>query len=67
MLPWVDEVHVFDQDTPYELIKYIQPNKIVKGGDYTVDTVVGNELAEVVIFPTIAGASTTKIIDEIRK
>ena len=45
----------------------IMPNIIVKGGDYTVDTVVGNELAEVVIFPTIAGASTTKIIDEIRK
>ena len=43
------------------------PDIIVKGGDYTVDTVVGNELAEVVIFPIIEGASTTKIIDEIRK
>ena len=63
MLPWVDEVHVFDQDTPYELIKYIQPNKIVKGGDYTVETVVGHDLAEVHLIPTVEGYSTTSIIE----
>ena len=63
MLPWVDEVHVFDQDTPYELIKYIQPNKIVKGGDYTVETVVGHDLAEVYLIPTVEGYSTTNIIE----
>jgi len=63
MLPWVDEVHVFDQDTPYELIKYIQPNKIVKGGDYTVETVVGHDLAEVHLIPTVEGYSTTNIIE----
>ena len=63
LLPWVDEVHVFDQDTPYELIKYIQPSMIVKGGDYTVETVVGHELAEVHLIPTVEGYSTTNIIE----
>ena len=43
------------------------PNIIVKGGDYTVDTVVGNELAEVVIFPTVEGASTTRLIDRMNE
>ena len=63
MLPWVDEVHVFEQDTPYELIKHIQPNLIVKGGDYTVETVVGHDLANVHIIPTVNGYSTTQIIE----
>lgn len=63
-LPWVDEVHVFEQDTPYELIKHIQPNLIVKGGDYTVETVVGHEIADVYIVPTVEGYSTTKIIEK---
>ena len=63
ILPWVDEVHVFEQDTPYELIKHIQPNLIVKGGDYTVETVVGHDLANVHIIPTVNGYSTTQIIE----
>ena len=63
MLPWVDEVHVFEQDTPYELIKHIQPNLIVKGGDYTVETVVGHDLTDVHIIPTVDGYSTTQIIE----
>jgi D-beta-D-heptose 7-phosphate kinase/D-beta-D-heptose 1-phosphate adenosyltransferase len=62
-LPWVDAVIIFDEDTPYETIYYLQPDLIVKGGDYTVDQVVGNDLAEVYIFPTIEGYSTTRIIE----
>ena len=58
----VDEVIIFDEDTPYETIKKIKPNIIVKGGDYTVETVVGNDLAEVAIFPKVKGYSTTNII-----
>ena len=53
-------------DTPYELIKDIHPDIIVKGGDYTIDTVVGNDLANVHIVPTIEGYSTTNIIKEIK-
>ena len=62
----VDEVIVFDEDTPYELIKKIQPDVIVKGGDYTVKTVVGHDLAEVVIFPRVKDYSTSKILEETR-
>ena len=61
----VDEVIIFDEDTPYEKIKEVNPNIIVKGGDYTVETVVGNDLAEVVIFPKVEGYSTTQTIKDI--
>ena len=66
-LPWVDKVVVFDTDTPLESIKKYTPDVIVKGGDYTVDTTVGNELAEVKIFPTVEGFSTTNIIEKVKK
>ena len=62
----VDEVIIFDEETPYETIKKIKPNIIVKGGDYTVETVVGNDLAEVAIFPKVEGYSTTQIIKDIK-
>lgn len=62
-LPWVDEVFVFHDDTPYNLIKKLNPALIVKGGDYTVETVVGHDLAPVHIVPTVEGYSTTKIIE----
>lgn len=62
-IKYIDEVVIFDEDTPYELIKVIKPNIIVKGGDYTETTVVGADLAEVRIFNYIHGYSTTKIIE----
>ena len=62
----VDEVIVFDEDTPLELIKKVKPDIITKGGDYTVETVVGNELAEVVIMPTVQNKSTTAIINKLK-
>ena len=63
LLPWVDEVVVFDEDTPYRLIKEVVPHVIVKGGDYTVEQVVGHDLAEVHLVPTVKGYSTTQIIE----
>ena len=63
-LGFVDEVVVFEEDTPLQAITKLEPDIIVKGGDYTFDTVVGNHLAKVVIFPTVEGHSTTRIIDE---
>ena len=63
LLPWVDEVIVFDEDTPYRLIKEITPHVIVKGGDYTVEQVVGHNLADVHLVPTVEGYSTTQIIE----
>ena len=61
----VDMVVGFDEDTPEKLIKNVKPDIITKGGDYTVDTVVGNELAEVVIIPSIKNYSTTNTIQRI--
>ena len=60
----VDEVIIFEDDTPYNLIKTIKPDIIVKGGDYTVETTVGNDLAEVLIFPRVKDYSTSKILEE---
>jgi D-beta-D-heptose 7-phosphate kinase/D-beta-D-heptose 1-phosphate adenosyltransferase len=65
-LPWFDEVVIFDDDTPYKLIKSLSPDIIVKGGDYTVEQVVGHDLATVVIFPVVEGYSTTRIIEASR-
>lgn len=62
-LPYVDEAYIFEEDTPYELIKKVRPDIIVKGGDYTEDNVVGNDLARVEIIPLLDGFSTTKIIE----
>ena len=65
-LGFVDDVVIFEEDTPYEKIKEIRPDVIVKGGDYTVDQVVGNDIAKVEIFPTVSDYSTTKIIESLK-
>jgi len=64
-LVYVDEVVIFSEETPYNLIKCIKPDIIVKGGDYSPDEVVGNNLAKVVIFELIDGYSTTEILQDI--
>ena len=62
---FVDGVLVFDEDTPYNLIKKVKPDIIVKGGDYSHNEVVGNDISEVRIFKYIDGYSTTKTIKSI--
>ena len=64
-LGFVDDVIIFDEDTPLEAMTNLEPDIIVKGGDYTFDTVVGNHLAKVIIFPTVEGHSTTSTIKKI--
>ncbi|MBW2598725.1 MAG: D-glycero-beta-D-manno-heptose 1-phosphate adenylyltransferase [Deltaproteobacteria bacterium] len=75
-LDMVDYVTIFDEDTPLELIEYVEPDILVKGGDWSQDTVVGRESVEkrggeVVIIPqfnetsTDLSASTTNIIAKI--
>ena len=61
----VDEVIIFEEDTPYELIKRLKPDVIVKGGDYKAEEVVGSDISKVVIFPYLQGKSTTNIIESI--
>ena len=64
----VSAVSVFDQDTPYELIKLIRPDVLVKGGDYKTDEIVGREFAKKVVrFPLLKGRSTTNIIKKVSK
>jgi D-beta-D-heptose 7-phosphate kinase/D-beta-D-heptose 1-phosphate adenosyltransferase len=65
-LKFVDEVYIFDEDTPYELISRINPDIIIKGGDYTPDTVVGSDIADVKIFEYIDGVSTTSVIEKLQ-
>jgi D-beta-D-heptose 7-phosphate kinase/D-beta-D-heptose 1-phosphate adenosyltransferase len=70
-IKYVDEVIIFDEQTPLELIKKIQPQLIVKGGDYKKEDVVGYEfeklgLLEVKIFNYVENNSTTLIIERIK-
>ena len=64
-LKYVDKVFVFEEDTPYNLIKNIKPDMIVKGSDYTEEEVVGADLCKVSIFQNVEGYSTTKTIQNI--
>ena len=68
----VDAVVVFEEDTPYELITTLMPDVLVKGGDYTIDTIVGakeviDNGGKVIINPIVEGFSTTNIIEKIKK
>jgi D-beta-D-heptose 7-phosphate kinase/D-beta-D-heptose 1-phosphate adenosyltransferase len=60
---FVDEVVFFNEETPLEIIKFLKPDVIVKGGDYKVEDVVGHKLAEVKIFNFVDGYSTTKVLE----
>lgn len=62
---YIDEVIIFDELTPLNLIKKLKPNIIVKGGDYVAENVVGYDLCEVIIFNYIHGHSTSSIIKNI--
>ena len=66
----VDAVVLFDEDTPLELIRELKPDVLVKGGDYSVETVVGHEEVmasggRVEIVPTVEGFSTTNIVKKL--
>ena len=68
----VDAVVVFEEDTPLELISALLPDVLVKGGDYTIDTIVGaKEIiangGKVIINPIVEGFSTTNIIEKIKQ
>ncbi len=68
----VDAVVLFEEDTPIELIRAVKPDVLVKGGDYSVETVVGHEDViaaggRVEIVPTAEGFSTTNIVRRLRE
>jgi D-beta-D-heptose 7-phosphate kinase/D-beta-D-heptose 1-phosphate adenosyltransferase len=67
-LEMVDYVTLFDEETPYELIKLLQPDILVKGGDWKKEDIVGSDIAkETCSLPYIQGISTTEIIERIKK
>lgn len=67
-LPFVDQVIIFDEPTPLNLIKQIQPDIITKGGDYQPENVVGYTIVpRTVILPFTEGQSTSSIIERARK
>lgn len=64
----VDYVTLFSEDTPYELIKALKPDVLVKGADWKMEDIVGNDVVkEVRTLPFIEGISTSEIIRKIKK
>ncbi|MGQ9706504.1 MAG: D-glycero-beta-D-manno-heptose 1-phosphate adenylyltransferase [bacterium] len=71
-LSFVDYVVIFNEDDPLNLIKIVKPDILVKGGDYTLEEIIGRKEVEswggrVEIFPLVDGFSTTDIIDRIKR
>ena len=71
-LSMVDGVTIFQEDTPHELVKEIIPHVLVKGGDYSIENVVGADTVrasggKVVLIPILKGYSTSDLITRIRK
>lgn len=69
-LECVDAIVLFDEETPYDLIKAIQPDVLVKGSDYAVENIVGYDIVkakggEVITIDLSQGFSTTNIIKKI--
>jgi D-beta-D-heptose 7-phosphate kinase / D-beta-D-heptose 1-phosphate adenosyltransferase len=67
-LACVDVVIVFDEETPVSLIDLLEPDVLVKGGDYTLDQIAGGDIVlrrggQVVALPLVPGLSTTAILD----
>lgn len=66
-LECVDYVVIFDEDTPYELIKVVQPDILAKGADYEGKEVIGSDIAkETKLINFVEGRSTSKIIEKIQ-
>ncbi len=69
-LIFVDEVILFDSDTPYDLIDYVQPDVLVKGGDYNPEEIVGYDIVKakngkIIPIDFVEGYSTTSILNKI--
>lgn len=67
-LGMVDFVTLFGEDTPYELIKLLKPDVLVKGGDWKREEIVGSDIVpDTRSLPYVRGVSTTEIIDKIKR
>lgn len=71
-LQFVNAVVLFDEDTPYELIKQAQPDVLVKGSDYKAEDIVGYDIVkakggEIVTIDFLEGYATSAIEEKIRR
>lgn len=67
-LEMVDYVTLFSEDTPWDLINFLRPDVLVKGGDWKKEEIVGSDIVPVTrSLPYIHGVSTTEIIQKIKK
>lgn len=71
-LGFVSAVILFDEDTPYNLIKFVQPDVLIKGSDYKPEDIVGYDIVkakggEIKTIDFLPGYSTTSIIDKTKK
>ena len=69
-LACIDAIVLFDEDTPYELIKLVQPDVLVKGNDYKAEDIVGYDVVsakggQVITIPLVQGFSTTTLIEKL--
>ena len=69
-LECIDAIILFDEDTPYELIGFVQPDVLVKGNDYKAEDIVGYDIVsakggQVITIPLVQGFSTTKLIEKL--
>ncbi len=63
----VDYVTIFDEDTPYKLIKSVQPDVLVKGADWDIKDIIGSDIVkEVRTIPFVKGVSTSGLIKKIQ-
>ena len=70
-LVFVDKVILFDTDTPRDLIDFVQPDVLVKGGDYKPEEIVGYDIVkakggEIVTLDFVEGYSTTSLIEKMK-
>jgi D-glycero-beta-D-manno-heptose 1-phosphate adenylyltransferase len=70
-LNFIDAVVAFEEDTPWELLQVLQPDILVKGGDYEIATIIGADIVlarggQVLTLPFVAGYSTTSIEQKIK-
>ncbi|MDD2622260.1 MAG: D-glycero-beta-D-manno-heptose 1-phosphate adenylyltransferase [Bacteroidales bacterium] len=70
-LVFVDYVIIFEEDTPYQLIQNIKPDILIKGNDYTEESMVGSDIVKakggkIITIPLVPGISTTHIVQKIK-
>ncbi len=64
----INYITIFDEETPYELIEFLQPDILVKGGDWKEEDIIGSDIVkETHSLPYIEGISTSEIINRIKK